>query len=74
VLYADTDRLYRSGDAGATWHAVAFGDVLKPQAFLVRFSSTTNGVALVRGSDGAVSPTIWATTDGGLTWQAHTFP
>ena len=74
VLFADTDRLYRSGDAGATWHPVSLSNLARPQAFLVRFSTPTKGFVLVLDSTGAVSPTIWTTTDAGNTWHPQTFP
>jgi photosystem II stability/assembly factor-like uncharacterized protein len=74
VLFADTDRLYRSADAGATWQPVSLGAVARPQAFVIRFTTATTGIVLVRDAAGAVSPTIWATTDAGSTWHAQTFP
>jgi photosystem II stability/assembly factor-like uncharacterized protein len=74
VLFADTDRLYRSADGGATWQPVSLGAVARPQAFVIRFTTATTGIVLVRDAAGAVSPTIWATTDAGSTWHARTFP
>ena len=74
VLFADTDRLYRSADAGATWHPVSLSNLARPQAFLVRFSTPMKGFVLVLDSTGAVSPTIWKTTDAGNTWLPLTFP
>jgi photosystem II stability/assembly factor-like uncharacterized protein len=74
VLFASTDTLYRSANAGKSWQPVPLGhNTANNQAFYVDFQTTTTGHILAIGADQLVSPAIWTTTDAGASWTRYTF-
>ncbi len=72
VVFAVTDILYRSADAGRSWHSVLLGDHPGTGVFEVEFRTANAGYVLAQNERG-VSPTIWSTTDAGASWTNYSF-
>ncbi len=67
--YPDAALLFVSEDAGASWRTVIMPRGAGPYP-RVRFFSQADGIAVSAGSQGAVGPTFYVSSDGGLNWTA----